>query len=107
MVAASLSPNAYENTVMPRNFDSTGASFISRSMVPLRTRREPQDSRRRITCLAGLVSSNGKVTLVIEADIPAGAPDLVVRTATENSCTLKLNRPAFTTVCPRRRSLLS
>ena len=32
-----------------------------------------------------------KVTLEIEAEIPAGAPDNVVRTVTENSRTLKFS----------------
>jgi hypothetical protein len=42
-----------------------------------------------ITHLAGLVGSSVRVTLEIEAAIPAGAPDGVVRTVTENSRTLK------------------
>jgi predicted AAA+ superfamily ATPase len=39
--------------------------------------------------LVGLVGSSVRVTLEIEAQIPAGAPDNVVRTVTENSRTLK------------------
>ena len=35
------------------------------------------------------------VTLEIDADIPAGAPDHVVRTVTENSRTLKFNSHGF------------
>ncbi len=42
-----------------------------------------------ITHLAGLVGSSVRVTLEIEAEIPDGAPDNVVRTVTENSRTLK------------------
>jgi predicted AAA+ superfamily ATPase len=42
-----------------------------------------------ITHLVGLVGSNVKITLEIDADIPAGVPDNVVRTVTENSRTLK------------------
>lgn len=42
-----------------------------------------------ITHLAGLVGSNVKITLEIDADIQAGVPDSVVRTVTENSRTLK------------------
>jgi predicted AAA+ superfamily ATPase len=41
------------------------------------------------THLVGLVGSNVKITLEIDADIPAGVPDNVVRTVTENSRTLK------------------
>jgi predicted AAA+ superfamily ATPase len=42
-----------------------------------------------VTHLVGLVGSSVRVTLEIEAEIPAGAPDNVVRTVTENSRTLK------------------
>jgi len=42
-----------------------------------------------VTHLVGLVGSNVRVTLEIQAEIPAGAPDNVVRTVTENSRTLK------------------
>jgi hypothetical protein len=42
-----------------------------------------------VTHLVGLVGSNVKITLEIDADIPAGVPDNVVRTVTENSRTLK------------------
>ena len=44
-----------------------------------------------ISHLVGLINSNVKVTLEIEAEIPAGAPDTVVRTVTENSRTLKFS----------------
>ena len=42
-----------------------------------------------VTHLVGLVGSSVRVTLEIEAEIPAGASDNVVRTVTENSRTLK------------------
>jgi hypothetical protein len=48
-----------------------------------------------ITHLVGLVGSNVQVTLEIEADIPSGAPDNVVRTVTENSRTLKFTSHGF------------
>ena len=48
-----------------------------------------------ITHLAGLVGANVTVTLEIDADIPAGAPEHVVRTVTENSRTLKFNSHGF------------
>ena len=48
-----------------------------------------------ITHLAGLVGANVNVTLDIEADIPDGAPDHVVRTVTENSRTLKFSSHGF------------
>jgi hypothetical protein len=42
-----------------------------------------------ITHLVGLVGSSVRVTLEIDAQIPEGASDTVVRTVTENSRTLK------------------
>ena len=48
-----------------------------------------------ITHLVGLVGTNVTVTLEIDADIPDGAPDHVVRTVTENSRTLKFNSHGF------------
>jgi predicted AAA+ superfamily ATPase len=42
-----------------------------------------------VTHLAGLVGASVRVTLEIEAEIPEGAPDNVVRTVTENGRTLK------------------
>ena len=42
-----------------------------------------------VTHLVGLMGSKVSVTLEIQAEIPAGAPDNVVRTVTENSRTLK------------------
>lgn len=42
-----------------------------------------------ITHLVGLVGSSVRITLEIEAEIPSGASDNVVRTVTENSRTLK------------------
>jgi len=48
-----------------------------------------------IAHLVGLVGSKVKVTLEIEAEIPSGAPEHVVRTVTENSRTLKLTSHEF------------
>jgi hypothetical protein len=48
-----------------------------------------------IAHLAGLVGANVMVSLEIEADIPSGAPDHVVRTVTENSRTLKFTSQGF------------
>ena len=48
-----------------------------------------------ISHLSGLVGANVKVTLEIEAEIPNGAPDNVVRTVTENSRTLKFTNQGF------------
>ena len=48
-----------------------------------------------ISHLSGLVGANVNVTLEIEAEIPNGAPDNVVRTVTENSRTLKFKNQGF------------
>ena len=45
--------------------------------------------------LSGLVGAEVTVTLEIEAEIPGGAPDNVVRTVTENSRTLKFGSHGF------------
>src|SRR5262249_23328874 len=50
---------------------------------------------RVIAHLASLVGASVKVTLEIEADVPSGAPDHVVRTVTENSRTLKFSSYGF------------
>ena len=48
-----------------------------------------------IAHLAGLGGAKVTVTLEIEAEIPAGAPENVVRTVTENSRTLKFSSQGF------------
>jgi hypothetical protein len=48
-----------------------------------------------IVHLVGLVGVSVKVTLEIAAEIPAGAPDNIVRTVTENSRTLKFTSHGF------------
>ena len=48
-----------------------------------------------ISHLSGLVGAKVTVTLEIEAEVPSGAPDHVVRTVTENSRTLKFASQGF------------
>ena len=48
-----------------------------------------------IAHLAGLVGAKVKVAREVEAVIPSGAPDNVVRTVTENSRTLKFTSHGF------------
>jgi predicted AAA+ superfamily ATPase len=48
-----------------------------------------------IVHLAGLVGATVSVTLEIEADIPAGVPDQVIRVVTENGRTLKFVNQGF------------
>ena len=45
--------------------------------------------------LTSLLGANVRITLEIEADIPQGAPEHVVRTVTENARTLKFSNYAF------------
>ena len=48
-----------------------------------------------IAHLSGLIGAKVTVTLEIEAEVPSGAPDSVVRTVTENSRTLKFTSQGF------------
>jgi len=48
-----------------------------------------------VSHLSSLVGAKVKVTLEIEAEVPSGAPDHVVRTVTENSRTLKFTSQGF------------
>lgn len=48
-----------------------------------------------ISHLAGILGAQVKVTLEIEAEVPGGVPDNVVRTVTENCRTLKFNSQGF------------
>ncbi len=48
-----------------------------------------------IAHLVGLVGAKVKVTLEIEAEVPSGTPDQVVRTVTENGRTLKFTSQGF------------
>jgi hypothetical protein len=45
--------------------------------------------------LNGLVGANVELTLDVQADMPDGAPDDVVRTVTENARTLKFRSHGF------------
>jgi predicted AAA+ superfamily ATPase len=63
---------------------------------PLRVGRDAGDiATEVITHLAGLPQATVRVTLEIEATVPAGAPDHVVRIVTENSRTLKFTSQGF------------
>jgi len=48
-----------------------------------------------VSHLTGLMGATVKVTLEIEAEIPSGTPENVVRTVTENSRTLKFTSQGF------------
>lgn len=66
------------------------------SLDPARAGRDAgKIAEEVITHLVGLVGSSVRVTLEIEADIPNGAPDNVVRIVTENGRTLKFTNQGF------------
>jgi hypothetical protein len=48
-----------------------------------------------IAHLTGIVGAKVTVTLEVEAEIPSGAPDQVVRTVTENGRQLKFTSQGF------------
>lgn len=48
-----------------------------------------------ISHLSGMVGATVQVTLEIEAEMPGGAPENVVRTVTENARTLKFASQGF------------
>jgi len=79
-----------ETKKRPRRFHGTV------SLDPARVGRDAgRIADEVIAHLAGLVGSNVKVTLEIEAEIAAGTPENVVRTVTENSRTLKFTTHGF------------
>ncbi len=75
---------------LPRRFHGT---------VQLDAARVGRDAGRIadevIAHLEGLVGADVRVTLEIDANIPSGAPDNVVRTVTENSRVLKFTNQGF------------
>jgi predicted AAA+ superfamily ATPase len=77
-------------SVQPKRFHGT---------VTLDATRVGRDAGRIaeevIAHLSGLVGARVTVTLEVEAEIPSGAPDNVVRTVTENSRTLKFTSHGF------------
>lgn len=78
------------DTVKPKRFHGTVVLDATRL-----GRDAGKIAEEVIAHLAGLVGANVKVTLEIEADVPSGAPDNVVRTVTENCRTLKFSEQGF------------
>lgn len=66
------------------------------TLTPERTGRDASRiADEVISHLVGLVGASVRITLEIEAEIPDGAPENVVRTVTENSRTLKFTNHGF------------
>ena len=75
---------------------SRSASSASEPLTfPRRTQRQTHCQGDVIAHLSCLVGAKVAVTLEVEAEIPTGAPDHVVRTVTENSRTLKFSSQGF------------
>lgn len=83
-------PDANQPPAQPKRFFGT---------VQIDSARVGRDASRIadevISHLAGLVGANVSVTLEIDAEIPSGAPEHVVRVVTENSRTLKFKSQGF------------
>ena len=79
-----------EPTPRPRRYHGTV------SLDPTRVGRDAgRIADEVIAHLEGLIGSTVTVTLEIEAEIPTGAPDQVVRVVTENGRTLKFSNHGF------------
>ncbi|HEX6899320.1 MAG TPA: Swt1 family HEPN domain-containing protein [Thermoanaerobaculia bacterium] len=77
-------------TVQPKRFHGTV------TLDPTRVGRDASHVAEEVIAhLTGLVGAKVRITLEIEAEIPSGAPDHVVRTVTENSRTLKFTSQGF------------
>ncbi len=70
--------------------------FGTVSLDPTRVGRDASQIADEVVAhLSGIVNATVKVTLEIEAEIPSGAPESLVRTVTENSRTLKFSNHGF------------
>ncbi len=86
----SVPPPGPATPARPRRFHGTV------TLDPARAGRDASKiTDEVITHLVGLIGSSVRVTLEIDAEIPAGVPDHVVRTVTENSRTLKFTSHGF------------
>ena len=84
-------PNDGEpGTIMPRRFH--GSVLLDATRVGRDASRIADEV---ISHLSGLTDATVRVTLEIEAELPNGAPDRIVRTVTENSRTLKFDSQGF------------
>ncbi len=96
--AGASAPAASEDAVSVGSDSATVAKRYHGS-VTLDPTRVGRDAGRVadevISHLVGLVGSDVKVTLEIQATMPSGAPDGVVRIVTENSRTLKFTSHGF------------
>jgi predicted AAA+ superfamily ATPase len=85
-----MPPTGPMPTPIPKRFHG------SVTLDPARVGRDASRVAEEVIAhLSSLLGATVKVTLEIEAEIPSGAPDHVVRTVTENSRTLKFTSQGF------------
>jgi hypothetical protein len=83
-------PPAPPTAAQPRRYHGTV------TLDPARVGRDAaRIAEEVIAHLSGLVGAKVNVTLEVDAEIPPGVPDHVVRTVTENSRTLRFNSHGF------------
>lgn len=87
---APAEPPVEPGPAQPRRFH--GSVTLSTERVGLDAGRIAEEV---IAHLAGLMGANVKVTLEVEAEVPDGVPEHVVRVVTENSRTLKFTSQGF------------
>ena len=69
-----------------------GTASVDATRLP---RDVDQNASAVVQHLSGLLGAKVNITIEIEAEIPSGAPDNVVRTVTENCRTLKFANSGF------------
>jgi hypothetical protein len=85
-----IEPKPVPEAIQPKRFHGTVA------LDPTRVGRDAgRIAEEVIAHLSGIINAKVTVTLEIEAEIPSGASDHVVRTVTENSRTLKFTSQGF------------
>ena len=96
-----VGPDTTEETVDPPPFEDPTPPQARRyhgsvNLDPTRLGRDAGAIAEAVIAhLSGLLGANVRVTLEIEAEIPDGAPDNVIRIVTENSRTLKFDDSGF------------
>lgn len=94
--ASSTSPGVAPTSSSPAEPPRPKRFHGSVELDPARVGRDASRIAEEVIAhLSGLIGSNVKVTLEIEAQIPGGTPDNVVRTVTENARTLKFSNQGF------------
>lgn len=105
--AAATPDGSDSGTAVSANGEAAASSVVSAERMPRRYHATaPLDSNRAgrdasriadevIAHLSGVVGANVRVTLEIEADIPGGVPENIVRTVTENGNALKFTSQGF------------